>query len=190
MSRRYYRRRRSRSSDTDGLLLIIVLVIITAWSRPAWMIYVLYGGILILSVLLATYCYKLYQKQKVRARLATLAEIDTMDGLAFERFIAGLLTRRGFTKVSLTEKYDYGVDIIAQKNGKRWGIQVKRYSGLVKAAAVRQVVAALHEYKCDRAMVITNSTYSSVAVRLAKSNNCVLIDRMELAKLIEEVNDG
>ena len=106
-----------------------------------------------------------------------MAVIDCMTGLEFERYIAGLLKNQGYTNVRLTEKYDYGVDIIANKDGIRWGIQVKRYSSLVKADAVRQVVTALRSYNCDRAMVVTNSTFSHTANELARSNDCVLIDR-------------
>ncbi|HUY53138.1 MAG TPA: restriction endonuclease [Candidatus Dormibacteraeota bacterium] len=100
-----------------------------------------------------------------------------MIGLEFERYVAGLLKTHGYTNVELTKHFDYGVDIIAEKDGTRWGIQVKRYSGLVKADAVRQVVTALKKYNCERSMVITNSTYSIVAKDLASCNNCVLIDR-------------
>jgi restriction system protein len=108
--------------------------------------------------------------------------IDKMTGLEFEHCVAGLLKNQGYTNVRLTEKYDYGVDIIATKNDATWGIQVKRYSGLVKANAVRQVVTALKKYKCDRPMVITNSIYSNVAKDLAECNNCVLVDRVILDK--------
>ena len=106
-----------------------------------------------------------------------------MDGVSFEHYVAQLLIDQGYANVSLTEHYDYGVDIIAEKDGVRWGIQVKRYSGLVKAEAVRQVVTGLRLYGCDRAMVVTNSTYSNVAKRLAEGNDCVLIDRYGLATL-------
>lgn len=112
-----------------------------------------------------------------------LSDVDTMDGLDFEKYAANILKKQGYSNITLTEKYDYGVDIIATKNGIRWGIQVKRYSGLVKAEAVRQVVTGLRVYGCDRAMVITNSVFSNVAIKLAKSNGCVLIDRGLLAKL-------
>jgi restriction system protein len=112
-----------------------------------------------------------------------LQDVDSMDGISFEHYIAQLLAERGYSNVSLTEQYDYGVDIIAEKDGVRWGIQTKRYSGLVKAEAVRQVVTGLRLYGCDRAMVVTNSTYSNVAKRLAEGNDCVLIDRDGLAAL-------
>ena len=53
----------------------------------------------------------------------------------------------------------------------------------MKADAVRQVVTGLRIYDCDRAMVITNSIFSNVAVRIANSNECVLIDSNGLAKM-------
>lgn len=117
-------------------------------------------------------------------RKFTFKDIDRMDGLVFEEYIAALLKQNGYQSVRLTEQYDYGVDIIAEKDGIRWGIQVKRYSGLVKAAAVRQVFTALNIYNCDRAMVITNSTFSVVAQKLAVSTGCVLIDRSKLQRMM------
>jgi restriction system protein len=120
----------------------------------------------------------------IKLHKSNMSVIDKMTGLEFERYVAGLLMNRGYTNVRLTEKYDLGVDIIAVKDGIRWGIQVKRYSGLVKADAVRQVVTALRKYDCDRAMVITNSTYSMIAKDLAISNDCVLIDRVILLQWV------
>ncbi len=112
-----------------------------------------------------------------------------MDGIEFERYIAILLIRNGFHNVRLTDQYDYGVDIITEKDGVRWGIQVKRYSGIVGAEAVRQVVAGLRPYNCDRAMVITNSKYSEFAKKLAAGNDCVLINRDGLKQLEQSVEN-
>jgi restriction system protein len=109
-----------------------------------------------------------------------------MTGLEFEVYIAELLKQNGFHKIKLTERYDFGVDIIAEKDDIRWGIQVKRHAGLVMASAVRQVVTALRHYGCDRSMVITNSTFSNVAERLAYANDCVLVDRKRLSKLTRQ----
>jgi restriction system protein len=105
-----------------------------------------------------------------------------MTGLEFERYIAALLKRQGFTDIKLTERYDWGIDIVARKDSVRWGVQTKRSSGLVKVAAVRQVVAALNKYGCERAMVITNSTFSRPATEIARSNNCILVGREHLSR--------
>ena len=115
-----------------------------------------------------------------------ISGVDAMSGLEFELYVAHLLTNLGYNRVKLTETYDLGIDIIAQDEDIRWGVQVKRYNGLVKAEAVRQVVTALNIYGCDRSMVITNSHFSNQAVRLADSNNCVLIDRSKLIELVAE----
>ncbi|MFV0485554.1 MAG: restriction endonuclease [Candidatus Saccharimonadales bacterium] len=141
----------------------------------------------IIVALLALFSIKLVVKivRKIYILLQNhrLRGADSMDGTSFEYYVAQLLIDRGYTNVSLTEHYDYGVDIIAEKDGIRWGIQAKRYSDLVKADAVRQVVTGLKLYECDRAMVITNSTFSNVAKRLADGNDCVLVDRAGLYAL-------
>jgi len=111
-----------------------------------------------------------------------LSSIDKMTGLEFERCVATALGRQGYKKVKFTERYDYGIDIVANKNGIRWGIQVKRHGGLVKANAVRQAVTALKKYNCTRAMVVSNSYFSKYAAELAKCNDCVLVNRRTLAK--------
>ena len=68
------------------------------------------------------------------------------------------------------------------KDGIRYGVQVKRHKGVVGANAVRQAVTALNLYDCDRAIVITNSYFSKTAIRLALSNDCILLDRDFLLK--------
>ena len=104
-------------------------------------------------------------------------DINSMSGIEFELYVAKQLKSLGYTDIVLTEKYDYGVDIIATKESIVWGVQVKRYSGMVGADAVRQVVTGLKKYNCDKAMVITNSYFSNFAIELAKVNNCKLVDR-------------
>jgi restriction system protein len=113
--------------------------------------------------------------------------IDSMSGIEFERYVAHLLSGQGYSHIQLTERYDLGVDIIAKKGNELWGIQVKRYSSPVKIAAVRQAVAALRYYGCDRAMVVTNSTFSSSAQGLAESNNCLLINRQQLMRWAKDI---
>lgn len=149
--------------------------------------FVLYTLVIIAVFVMLRLSLKLYQTMRNKVVNRRLSHVDDMDGIEFETYIVGVLKNSGYTNIKLTEKYDYGVDIIAVKDGIRWGVQVKRYSGLVKADAVRQVVTGLRIYDCDRAMVITNSVFSRVAVRLANSNGCVLIDRSGLSKMRREI---
>ena len=163
-----------------GGLVSTILIIGMAYTYWDYALYAVMGVFIVFVLKKTTW---LIQKIHRLSQNLRLQDVDSMDGISFEHYIAQLLAERGYSNVSLTEQYDYGVDIIAEKDGVRWGIQTKRYSGLVKAEAVRQVVTGLRLYGCDRAMVVTNSTYSNVAKRLAEGNDCVLIDRDGLAAL-------
>jgi len=191
MARRY--RRRKNSNGT--LVLIVLLLIIAAGNgKSAQALQHILAILLVLAALViaAIFFFRMWQRQRELQRLRALemVDIDVMDGLEFEKFVAKVMASRGFSKIQLTERYDYGVDIIAHKDGVRWGVQVKRYSRMVKAEAVRQVVTALNKYKCQRAMVVTNSTFSRPAKVLAETNDCVLIGKDELAEWIIAFEKG
>lgn len=193
MSRRYYRRSKS-NQPTNELVFIGILAVVVILAQPGWrdnptLIYILVGLGVIMAIIMVLAILK-YRAEQRKIRALDIAAIDSMDPLDFEKYVARLLQYKGFSKVRLTERYDYGVDILAYKDGVMWGVQVKRYSSLVKAEAVRQVFTALVRYKCDRAMVVTNSTYSRPAHELAADNNCVLIDRGELAAWIVDFQEN
>ncbi|MBL8122305.1 restriction endonuclease [Candidatus Saccharibacteria bacterium] len=160
-------------------MLIFLMIILTV----AYWQYAQYVLALIVIFYIVRLIARVYQFARRIITNLRLSDVDMMDGLVFEKYVANLLKQQGYSNISLTEQYDYGVDIIATRDGICWGIQVKRHSGLVKADAVRQVVTGLRVYECDRAMVVTNSVFSRVAIQLAKSNECVLVDRSELARM-------
>jgi len=171
-------------SYSDGITFpIVILLAAAAWMHRTQLMHIAY---IALGITAGLVVLKLSWKFLRGRRSLRLRNVDTMDGLDFEEYVAKLLSAVGFHNISLTEQYDFGVDIVAEKDGLRWGIQTKRYSGLVKANAVRQVVTGLKLYNCDRAMVITNSSYSAVARRLAHANDCVLVDRAGLHRLVRQ----
>jgi HJR/Mrr/RecB family endonuclease len=173
---------RRHQNNLTGIMLVLLTLVVTAWAYRRAAV-----ATIVVTFLLISAIFTLKRLLKCSRGFSTnikLNYIDAMDGLTFERYVAKLLLRHGFEYVRVTEKFDKGVDIIAVKDGERWGIQVKRYNGLVKAAAVRQVVTALNFYGCSRAMVVTNSSYSNMAIQLAETNDCLLIDRKKLVKMI------
>lgn len=71
---------------------------------------------------------------------------------------------------------DQGADLIVEKGNNKIAIQAKFYSSTVGNSAVQEVVGAIKYYDANKGIVITNSTYTSSAIDLAKVNNIQLID--------------
>ena len=92
-----------------------------------------------------------------------------MDGYQFEYQCAEILKRNGFSRVQVTQSSgDQGVDIIARKHRKKYGIQCKYYSYPVGNKAVQEAYAGADFYDCDAAMVMTNNTFTRAARELAE----------------------
>lgn len=178
---------RSRRNTRDAFIVIAVVAAIVMYSQNVPLSVIL--NIAVVALVLPGLLYPLFRlmpkadqiighplrKRRLKHIARSNRSLDVMTWEEFEYFVADWLRHRGYTGVRVTEKYDLGVDIVAKKNGVTWGVQVKHYRSLVGIEAVRQVVVALKKYKCDRAMVITNSVFSRPAIELAKSQDCILI---------------
>lgn len=124
-----------------------------------------------------------------RSRHLQLENIDTMDGLEFERYVGYLLESQGYNARVTKGSGDYGVDIIARRNGLSYAVQCKRYVGNVSRTAVSDVVAGKLHYRCEFAMVVTNGHFTPGARILAESTQCILIDRNQLAGWVKEFRE-
>ena len=120
-----------------------------------------------------------------RIQLMRMTDVDNMSGEQFERYINYLLQHQGFETQLTPARNDYGVDIVAQRDGIRYAIQCKRYGENISRDAVSDVVAGKHYYGCSLAMVVTNRYYRKGALELAQASQCVLINRDQLGEWIE-----
>ena len=90
-----------------------------------------------------------------------------MDGYQFEEQCAIILKRKHFSKIEVTKSSgDQGVDIIAYKHRKKYGIQCKYYTYPVGNKAVQEAYAGSKFYGCDVAVVMTNNTFTKSAKEL------------------------
>lgn len=115
-----------------------------------------------------------------------IASVDNMDGYVFEEFVGKLFGVMGYRTSVTKQSNDQGVDVIAEKDGEKLGIQAKRYSSSVSNSAIQEIVAGKNMYNLTKLMVITNNTFTSSAKELAKTNDVILWDRTILLKKIEE----
>lgn len=112
-------------------------------------------------------------------------DYDHMDGHVFESFCASLLERNGFSDVTVTPgSGDQGIDILAQKDNIRYGIQCKCYASNVGNDAVQQVYSGISYYNCNVAVVMTNHYFTKSAKELAERTNVFLWDRDTLDDFI------
>jgi restriction system protein len=127
----------------------------------------------IFGVLLAL----LLRRERPRAGMTA---IDGMSGVEFEGYVAARLRRAGW-QVRLTPAVgDYGVDLIAEKDGQSVAIQCKRHGKSVGVAAVQQVVSGALHHGCTRSLVVSNQEFTTAARQLAYTHRCQLIGRRAL----------
>ena len=96
------------------------------------------------------------------------------EGIDFEFKIKSNLEKVGYAISMTPTTGDQGVDIIATRNGKKYAIQCKSYTGQVGNAAVQEVIAGKIFYDCDHACVITNSNFTPSAYQLAAKAGVIM----------------
>lgn len=140
--------------------------------------------IIIICVVLLLVALLFTGLSKRRRRFSSL---DEMEGHDFEYFCARLLERRGFIEVEVTKgSGDYGIDILAEKDGVTYAIQCKCYSAPVGVKAVQEAYAGRDYYDRMVGAVLTNQYFTTPAVEAAKRLKILLWDRGYLERMMEE----
>lgn len=113
--------------------------------------------------------------------------MDDLEGHDFEFFCADLLRAHGFIDVEVTRASgDFGVDILAEKDGVTYAVQCKRYNGPVGVEAVLRTYGGQAYYERMVGVIMTNQYFTSPAVDAAKKLRILLWDRGYLDAMMEE----
>ena len=122
-------------------------------------------------------------------RLGAPGIFEDMEGHEFECYCADLLKKRGFIDVEVTKgSGDYGVDILAEKDGVTYAIQCKRYASPVGVKAVQEAYAGRDYYDRMVGAVLTNQYFTTPAVEAAKKLKILLWDGGYLESMMEELS--
>lgn len=119
-----------------------------------------------------------------RYRAVEIGNIDTMEGLEFERYLAYLFQELGYRVTVTKGSGDQGADLLLEKDGMRTVVQAKRYNNKVSNHAVQQVIAGREFYNAQTAIVVTNNDFTNSAKQLAQKTRVDLWDRNKLGKMI------
>lgn len=109
------------------------------------------------------------------------------DGHDFERWVAESLTRYGWKTEVTRGSGDQGLDVIAEKKGKRVGLQCKRYGGPVGNKAVQEAHAGKVYYGVDAVGVLTNASFTPSATALAAVTGVKLFSQHDIPNLFEKI---
>lgn len=138
-------------------------------------------GLIVVAAVAAIAVFMLLRRKK------RPSDIDLMEGHDFEYYCAELLRQRGFQEVEVTKgSGDYGIDILAEKEGVTYAIQCKRYIAPVGVKAVQEAYAGRDYYDRMVGAVLTNQYFTQPAVEAAKKLKILLWDRGYLESMIEE----
>ena len=133
----------------------------------------------------AVFILLLCRKLKNRKRYPD--EMDLMEGHEFEYFCADLLRKKGFIEVEVTKgSGDYGIDILAEKEGVTYAIQCKCYGVPIGVKAIQEAYAGRDYYDRMVGAVMTNQYFTAPAVEAAKKLKILLWDRGYLERMMEE----
>ena len=125
-----------------------------------------------------------YGLQQSKLDSVDSAAMGHMRGVEFEQYLIHALKECGVNDAGGTPASgDQGADILFSHKGVRVAVQAKRYSGSVGNKAVQEVHAAKGYYKCSRAWVVTNSTFTASAKSLARQLDVRLVDGTDLCLL-------
>lgn len=123
-------------------------------------------------------------------RNARAHALDSMEGLEFEYYCADLLAANGFIEVEVTQSSgDYGIDILAEKDGVTYAIQCKRYTGLVGVKAVQEAYAGRDYYDRMVGAVMTNQYFTKPAAEAARKLKILMWDR-DYIEYLEDSENG
>ncbi len=124
---------------------------------------------------------------KLNKRGTASDAFEDMEGHEFEHFCANLLKQKGFGEVEVTKgSGDYGIDILAEKDGITYAIQCKRYHAPVGVKAVQEAYAGRDYYDRMVGAVMTNQYFTTPAVEAAKKLKILLWDGGYVESMMEE----
>ncbi|GAB3979952.1 hypothetical protein GCM10027615_57440 [Plantactinospora veratri] len=197
--RSYPRRRRGGNPAPDrsgrwlgavvGALVLAWVVVDFVQRHPVRAVVIAIGlvavGAGVLALLIRA---RLREETESAVRARHVETTDTMTGAEFERWVAALLSRSGFSRVTVCGgAADRGADITAiSPDGRRVVVQCKRHSptNRVGSAAIQRFAGTCRSiHRGEICVIVTNGFFAAGdGVRLARELGIGLVDRSALGE--------
>jgi len=133
-----------------------------------------------------------YKKTEVRRMkeldLGISEDFMNMNHFEFEEFIAKLFRKMGYDAHVTPKTGDYGIDVIAKKNGEIIAIQVKKHKegNPIGNRVVIETLGSMRYHNANHSIIVTNRHYTIQAREQAKNAPIELWDGDYLKKMIKK----
>ena len=107
----------------------------------------------------------------------------------FEKMVVALYQAMGHEakQIGRPGKSDHGIDVLVNaKNGEKWIIQCKRWSGWVGEPVIRDIYGTMIHEKAAQSAIITSGTFSNAARKWANGKPIALYDGQKFLELWEQ----
>lgn len=177
------------------------------------------GGSIILSLYIVYRAYQIYESRGIASTLdwlitpveelgesnqdesisekedspeIVMPNLTDADPYEFEEIVAELFRRKGYDAEATNKSGDYGIDVIAERNGTKTGIQVKKYadSNLVTAPEIRKTIGAKDRAGVDKMIFLTTSWYTDPAEEQARDSPIELWDQQDFKEQYDKYMRG
>lgn len=105
------------------------------------------------------------------------------DGHAFEHWVAEALRGFGWNAEVTSASGDQGIDVVAEKEGRKIGLQCKLYGSPVGNGAIQEAHSGKIFYGLDAVGVLTNATFTSSAKELAAVTGVFMLSHHDVPTL-------
>jgi len=102
----------------------------------------------------------------------------------FEIFIAELYKRLGYKTERTKTSGDEGIDVFAEKDGKKYVIQVKRSSSPVGSPVIQKLYGSMAHVLADYGICVSLAGYSTQAHKFAENKKIELLDGDDIVSLM------
>lgn len=163
------------------------------FNTSAIISYSIWAGVFLLVLIVIGVTAKWYFDKKhlrdifLRNR-STSHIVQNLSGRGFEQWVTQLLLSVGAKAKTTGRQGDHGIDVVAEYQGRKIGIQCKKYDQwLVGEPAVRDLYGVKWHNGFDKVILITSGNFSWEALAWAKGKpDLILINQQLLERIIAD----
>ena len=112
---------------------------------------------------------------------------DSLDGHAFERAVAALYRRLGYSAEVSKAGGDGGIDLLLRKDGETIAVQCKAHSKAVAPAVARDLYGTMNANNYSKGMIVSKNGFTKGVYEFVKGKDIRLIDLATLLKMQQSI---